>query len=168
MGEARRYLNPLPLYRKGNRGRGFAKHFPCRSLGASLTTSHSLPGLGLPLLGLVGLPGPLKRGRGGTRWARPSGFGWGSPDSPSHCHLPNQLLSPPLPASPRSRSQHPSSRWGHPVVSHRVPVTREAVQEAGANLEKVEASGEATGRGEKREEKELLMHIMSAELGMTN
>lgn len=47
----------------------------------------------------------------------------------------------------------------------------EAIQEAGANLEKMEEKlpREAAGSGkEKREEKKLLMHIMSVELSMTN
>lgn len=48
----------------------------------------------------------------------------------------------------------------------------EAIQEAGANLEeKMEEKlpREAAGSGkEKREEKKLLMHIVSAELSMTN
>lgn len=112
----------------------------------------------------MGLSGPLKEAF--RLWV-------GKPLSychlPSCCHLSwqrhpegeeaNVPASAPKSSTPARGGEAPESAPGHHV-------DMEAAREARANLEKTEAS--AGGRRKREGEKELLMHIMSVELSMTN
>lgn len=125
-------LSLPPLYRRESRGCGFVKHaFLVPPRKRSLTRP-----LSRTLLGLVGLPGllgggrrrlePSRGGRGGTRQAWASGFGWGSLAPPAAAIFPAAVTN--LPVSPRAgrsrcpsscpQTWHPGPGWGGPQGSH--------------------------------------------------
>lgn len=171
--------HPL-LCGRGNRGCGFTKHaFPPPLCKPFLT--HLLLLVDLPR-SLRGREKRHKAGMGSGLWV---GKPAPPPRPPSHpCILPAVVTSPASLSLIASRDQcpsscpqtwHPSPGWGRPSSQpHGRHVTVEAAQEAspGSRSQFREDGGflgEAAGRGkEKREEKKLLMHIMSAELSMTN
>lgn len=175
MGEANPHLSPLPLYRRGNRGCGFAKHtFPTPLWEHLLTPCLASASPCWGWRASLYLPGSEKH-KAGVAFRLWGGGRLGFPSRhhlPSCCHLPSSITQSWRKPTPSSCPQTQRRPWlGRPPSQPLGPMFpwRRARKPGPIERRRWRLPWKAAARGkEKREEKKLLMHIMSVELSMTN